>query len=153
MKKRFSSRLTIGYKLFAFVCAGLLLFLIVRDLPQKKIGFFTLVASSALIFSLLHSLKLKDVFADENTLYITGVWRKITVPLMNISKISESWWGRNVVNTVIHVHLKEPSSFGRKVIFTPPLTLSFVFKGIGKHPMVVELEKLIVRAKERTKRK
>jgi hypothetical protein len=79
-------------------------------------------------------LRLKKISIDEENLYISNYFKEITIQRKNIEKVTQSFF---VNPRLIWIHFKQPTEFGKSIIFTPLLSLSI------NHPIVEELRKSI----------
>jgi hypothetical protein len=146
VKRNLSSELTGFFKLFPAVwiilfglaTAGLFggVFQGKDGLPAPqsfKLLFLSLwVVGSVLAYAACASLK--EVAIDENNLYVSNYINEISIPLTDVSDITENiWWNFHPIT----VHLKRRSEFGEKIIFMPKRAmLSFG----GSHPIVDQLK-------------
>ena len=79
-------------------------------------------------------IRLKAVSVDSKCLYVSNYLKEISIPLSEISDVTES------VRLGFHpvtIHLKWPSEFGDKIIFMPKVRF---FAFLSSHPVVSEFE-------------
>jgi hypothetical protein len=79
--------------------------------------------------------RLKRVDVDENWLYVSNYISEERIPLSLIEGVSYDGWSRPPFVTI---HLKEKSSFGTKIVFTP----GFTWTHYRSHPIIAEIENL-----------
>lgn len=87
--------------------------------------------------------RLKRIAISEDTIVVSNYLRTIRVPLVNVKQVSAS---RLILPETVWVVFSEPTSFGKSVIFMPPLRLSL---GLTEHPMAAELRRDIEEARKR----
>jgi len=92
------------------------------------------VVGSILIYFACASLK--DVSIDEHSLYVSNYLKEISIPLTDVSDVTENiWWNFHPVT----VHLRRRSVFGEKIIFMPERGLLWFG---SSHPVVAQLKKV-----------
>lgn len=79
-------------------------------------------------------MRLKALSVDGRFLYVSNYVDEITIPLSQISDVTENRW---VKGHPVTIHLKSPSEFGDKIVFLPIIE-PFLFW--GSHPVVSELK-------------
>ena len=99
------------------------------------LGFvFAWIAGSAFLY--WSCIRLKEVSVNDRQLYVSNYRKEITIPLTEISDVTENVW-LNI--HPVTIHLSSPSEFGSKIVFMPTYRY-FVF--FGSHPVVDELKKI-----------
>ena len=87
------------------------------------------------MFSYFTCASLKEVSADEHSLYISNYINEISIPLDDIDNVTENTW-LNI--HPVTIHLKHPSRFGSEITFMPKIK----FSAFGEeHPVVHELRR------------
>src|ERR1700749_941083 len=104
------------------------------DASLKWIFLFAWVAGSAFIY--WSCIRLKEVSADDNFLYVSNYLKEISIPLSEVYDVTENVW----INIhPVTIHLKSPSEFGAKIVFMPEARF---FAFFSSHPVVDELKEL-----------
>lgn len=93
-----------------------------------------LVASGAYVY--WNCIRLKVVSVDENFLYVSNYIEEISIPLSQISDVTENKW---MSGHPVTIHLSAFSKFGDKIIFIPSVRF---FAFWSSHPVVSELKAL-----------
>jgi hypothetical protein len=104
------------------------------DAPPKWLFLFGWIIGSAFIY--WSCIRLKEVSVDDDFLYVSNYLKEISIPLSQISDVTENIW-LNI--HPVTIHLKAPSEFGDKIVFMPK-TRFFAF--FSSHPVVAELKRL-----------
>jgi hypothetical protein len=81
-------------------------------------------------------MRIKEVWLKDNVLIVSNFRKKIVIPLCDIERVSGSIW---VSPELVWLHLRRPTDFGTKIIFTPKWRF---LSGFTWHPTVRELQKL-----------
>lgn len=102
------------------------------DPPIKWIFLFAWVAGGA--FICWSCIRLKEVSADNDYLYVSNYLKETRIPLSDIYDVTENMW-LNI--HPVTIHLKSPSEFGDKIVFMPKVR-PFAF--FSSHPVVTELK-------------
>ena len=146
MKRLLTSRFPLVVR--AFALAGLVLpFGIVMNLVLPTFGLqeWRLVMLGVVIFQILFLviliLRLKDIWIDENYLYLTTMFRNLEIPLEAIASVSEDTRGRI---TQIKIIFARQTGVGSSLTFIP----YFSFRFFQNHPVVEEIRQF-VKSKER----
>lgn len=77
---------------------------------------FSVIALVGIISMYLTVMRYKKVSVDDEFLYVSNYRKEITIPVSNISGVTETRWVRT---RPITIHLKTDSEFGRKIVFMP----------------------------------
>lgn len=104
------------------------------DASPKWMFLFGWIAGSVFIY--WSCVRLKEVSADENFLYVSNYLKEVSIPLSEIYDVTENVW-LNI--HPVTIHLKSPSEFGAKIVFMPKVR---VFAFFSSHPVVDELKEL-----------
>lgn len=102
--------------------------------PPKWIFLFGWIVGSAFIY--WSCIRLKEVSADDNYLYVSNYLKEIPIPLSEVSDVTENVW-LNI--HPVTIHLKTPSEFGDRFVFMPKVRF---FAFLSSHPVVDELKEL-----------
>ena len=90
----------------------------------------------------LFCMRLKRVRLGPGVLLISNYWSEVEVPLSNVKRAT----GSRLMNPeFIWLRFRQPTEFGAVIIFMAPWR---VFVGLSAHPLVEELQVLIVAASE-----
>lgn len=109
------------------------------DMPPKT--FFLIFWILGIAFLYWICIRLKTVSVDGNFLYVSNYIKEISIPLSDISDVTENRW----INIhPVKIHLKTPSEFGETIIFMPKIRL---FAFFSSHPVVNELKELVKESK------
>lgn len=108
------------------------------DIPPWS---FVLPFAGGLAYLWWGFVRLKAVSLRGEVLVIDNFRRQEEVPLSAVERVSGSIF---VAPELVWIHFREPTGFGRKVIFTPHWRF---FRGWGVHPVVGELERRVEEAK------
>lgn len=104
------------------------------DEPARWFFLLMWIAGSAFVY--WNCIRLKEVSADDNFLYVSNYLREIAIPLSEIRDVTENVW----INIhPVTIHLKSPSEFGDKIVFMPKVRF---FAFFSSHPVVEELKEL-----------
>jgi hypothetical protein len=109
-----------------FVCG---LFFTVPDLEPPILKMILVLP----FFAFWEYSRIKRVAIDEDFLYVSNYFRSERIPLDNIDSVTDNIW---LDSHPVTIHLKEPCSFGRKIIFMPQMLILF----FQHHPIVKELQ-------------
>ena len=146
MKRLLTSRFPLVVR--AFALAGLVLpFGIVMHLvlPTSGLQEWRLVVLGVVIFQILLLviliLRLKDIWIDENYLYLTTMFRNLEIPLEAIASVTEDTRGKI---TQIKIIFARQTGVGNSLTFIP----YFSFRAFQNHPVVEEIRQF-VKSKER----
>lgn len=150
MKQQLSSRFPLFVR--AFTMAGMVLpFWVAVHFVLPRIASSSMLiewrwavvalAAFQIAFVTMMILRLKDVWIDENFLYLTTLFRNSKIPLEAIASVREDTRGRM---TQIKIIFLRQTSIGSSLTFIPYFSLRF-FKD---HPAVEEIRKY-VESKER----
>jgi len=141
MKRNISSSLTFFYKfIFSTIWVGgfgfgTLLILLKKD--SDSIPFLVAwILGSICIYS--WCVRLKRVELDDEYMYISNFFKTISVPLTEITKVTE-WVYINI--HPIRLTFENKTEFGWSIMFMPPFSWSFCF--FMSHPIAKELRLLI----------
>ena len=96
-----------------------------------------LATIAGLIFFWLLSMPLKKVFIEKDELVISNYFKTIRLPLREIQDVKEN---RFINFNPVWLILKTECSFGKKIMFMPPIRFTFFFA----HPVVEYLRKIIM---------
>lgn len=99
------------------------------------------VAVFQIVFVSIFILRLKDIWIDENYLYLTTMFGKSEIPLEAIASVTENTRGRI---TQIKIIFAQQTGIGNSLTFIPYFSWAF-FK---QHPAVEEIMQF-VKSKER----
>jgi hypothetical protein len=105
--------------------------------PDMPFWLLPLIAIAFLLSSVWMSWPLKIVKIDDNNLYVSNYQKELTIPIAEISKVTEFIFSEP---RRITIHLKTSTDFGQKIVFLG--TYRF-FAFFTPHPIVAELRKLI----------
>lgn len=144
MRKKISSQATFFIK-FIFPAIWLIGFgqHMLSDLPKSfiemnpdlflSIGFFLV---GVIIFGLL-AFPLKEVFIDEEFIYLSNYFREDKISLRHIERVSETF----LTNPkLVIVRFKDRTIFGKRIIFIPQ---DRWFAPLRKHPIVNDIKDLV----------
>jgi len=102
--------------------------------------FLPITIAGAAAFSWFAS-RLKWVTLHGNVLVVSGLRRKIEVPLRDVETVS----GSVLMNPeLVWLHLRHPTEFGSSIVFMPPIRLLRLRP--LRHPLVSELTSLVFQA-------
>ena len=85
-------------------------------------------------------VRLKSVETDSESLYISNFLGEISVPLRDVSEVTENRWV-NIRPVTITFH--HDTEFGRSIVFMPKTRLLLPFTS---HPVVAELRAAVARS-------
>ncbi|MFN7927842.1 MAG: hypothetical protein U0Y68_07830 [Blastocatellia bacterium] len=143
MKQKLTSRFPLFVRALALVVLGLPFWIVVysfvphamlREWRWAVVGF----ALYQLLFLGILILRLKDVWIDENYLYLATFFRKAQAPLEAIASITENNRGRI---TQIKMLFTRPTDIGTKLSFIP------YFSFFQNHPAMNEINRLVMNKK------
>jgi hypothetical protein len=100
----------------------------------KTLLLFCILAALVAPLAAWQGLSLKQIRMDEDSLYISNMFREIRVPLSSMEHVSE-FLGMRQGNRVT-ITLRDDTPFGRTIVFMPPLYGSRRGK---MNPIVAEL--------------
>jgi hypothetical protein len=136
---RLSSWGTFFSKLFAVPIGLFLLAMLYVDPPKSSSLAWRLFFPAALVglvtYGAWYSFRQKFVWADNSALRVSGLFTRCEIPLTNVDRIDESMLLCQVI-----VRLKNPSAFGRTILFTPIRPFHHLF---GPHPVTKQLRELV----------
>ena len=147
MVRQISSQLTILHK---FILPGLFALSIVNTGILFAVGKWSTAEPTTTVavmllpviflgLSIFFQWPLKKVYVDERNLYVSDYRVEATIPITNISRVSEFFLSEP---RRVTIHFKEPTIFGRKIVFIA--TYRFApFAAFRSHPIVSELRKMI----------
>ncbi len=102
-------------------------------LPEKPLQIGSLVFLLIGIFLLYKTvMQLKRVEMDPEFIYVTNYQKHARYPYHNIEKIEELDY---LLFNLVHIHLKTPGYFGKKIVFIPSKKRFQDF--LNEHPEVV----------------
>ena len=101
----------------------------------SKLLFFGIGIGATAIFYFT-VMKFMVVSVDDDFLYVSNYSKEISIPLSDIEKVTEVV---RVRGHPVTIHLKTPSAFGSKIVFTPK---SYGFRLFSANPLVAELNEL-----------
>ncbi len=87
-------------------------------------------------------LRLKDIWIDENFLYLTTMFRNLEIPLEAIASVTENTHGRI---TQIKIIFARQTGIGSSLTFVP----YFSFRYFQQHPAVEEIRQFVKRKERR----
>ncbi len=137
MNKKISSKLTIIYKFIFTILwiggfgAGALIGLVNEEKDKWQFLILWFLGS---FFLWWFCARLKKVEIENDYLIISNYFRTIKVPISEIENISENIF---INPHHIWIRFKNPTEFGRKIIFMPTIVSIF-----SAHPIVKELKHL-----------
>jgi hypothetical protein len=153
MRRTFSSPLTVFWKFIApaLLIGGAFYATVVmlggfrnREGPSYSSGEVCLAIvcmAVMLAFVVGQALPLKRVQADDQALYVSNYVTEIRIPLSEVTVVRES---RSRKYFRLSIHLRNPSAFGKRIVFIPRLRLYWS----GIHPVVRELHALCEEARD-----
>ena len=100
------------------------------------------VAIFQILFLVILILRLKDIWIDENYLYLNTMFRNSEVPLEAIASVTEDTRGRI---TQIKIIFARQTGIGNTLTFIPYFSLRF----FQKHPAVEEIMEFVKRKERR----
>ena len=144
MRKRISSLQTLPTKIIfpvlwitLFGFAPLVLFINQPNASGASVKWiFLLVWVAGTAFIYWSCIRLKAVSIDSNHLYVSNYLREISIPLSEISDVTENLW---INSHPVTIHLRAFSEFGDKIVFIPKIRM---FAFFSSHPVVSELMEL-----------
>ena len=89
------------------------------------------------------ALPLRHVEVGETSFFVSNGARQIEIPFRDVTDVTGS---RFVNPPRLTLHLRRPGDFGDRIVFLPPLRLSFGWKA---HPLAKELKQRIAQGPER----
>lgn len=105
------------------------------DIRGVRTIFFIVTISGAVLFYWC-CMRLKRVGFKDNVLIVSNFRKEIIIQLGDVDRVSGSFM---IHPELIWLHLRRPTDFGDKIVFTPKWRF---FSGFTRHPMVGELQKL-----------
>jgi hypothetical protein len=146
MVRQISSRLTFFYK---FILPGVFVIAIIgigseyftrwESSGRSETIWMTIWPVGLMIVSIVFLLRINKVYVDEKNLYVSDYRIDATIPVSNIARVSEFFFSEP---RRITIHFKQPTAFGRKVVFLAPYRFG-PLTGLTSHPLVAELRELI----------
>jgi hypothetical protein len=97
-----------------------------------------LIASTFLVW---FARRLHRVSLHDGVLTVSNYFREISVPLANVSRVTQSYMSRP---PTITIHLHHPTLFGQRIVFVPAGSPRF----LSKHPTTTELKNILFRTHE-----
>jgi hypothetical protein len=102
--------------------------------PEVIKDLFAIIWVTGTAFFLWLGIQLKRVRIDAQNLYVSQWFREITVPIREISNVTENRW----INLhPVTIHFKKVTACGRSVMFMPTIRLALW----SAHPIVAELQR------------
>lgn len=92
------------------------------------------------LFILWLAVPLKEVSVEGDELLVSGLRRKVNLPISEVKDVSENAW---ISGRPITVHFKNKTAFGKSVMFIPSGT---VLNPFTPHPTLIELRRRILKA-------
>ena len=154
MKQQLSSRFPLVVR--AFTMAGMVLpfwvavhFILPRIASSSMLieWRWAVVALAAfqIAFVTIMILRLKDVWIDEDYIYLSTLLRKAQAPLEAITSIEENIQGRT---RQINIIFGQPTEIGKTLLFIP----YFSFSSLKNHPATEEIRQHVVDKQQRMQR-
>lgn len=110
-----------------------------QELPPDAMRWISLsvwlVASTFLIW---FARRLHRVSLHDGVLTVSNYFREISVPLANVSRVTESYMRRP---PTITLHLDNPTALGQRIVFVPAGRSRF----FSEHPTTTELKNILSR--------
>ena len=124
------------YWILFFGGFGLLLLFSVdeKTKPPPALFFIFGVGGAAILY--FTAMKIMKISADDKFLYVSNYPKEISIPLSDISEITQNIWVRG---RPVTIYLKTVSPFGRKIKFLPK---SRGFQFLQPNPVVAELKQM-----------
>jgi hypothetical protein len=97
------------------------------------------------LFLSIFILRLKDIWIDEDYIYLSTLLRKAQAPLETITSIEENIQGRK---RQINIIFGQPTEIGTKLLFIP----YFSFSSFKKHPVTDEIRQHVRDKQQRMQR-
>ena len=155
MRRILSSRITFGYKFLfpvlwitGFGLGTLALWLgkvkwsATQSNPEFLRWQFLIMWLAGASFIIWLSRRIKHVEIDENDLYVSDYFSDVTIPLTEISRITESRW---TSPKTVTIHLRHHTPAGSKIVFLPKHRFAWQIS----HPIVAELNEIATQARPR----
>ena len=154
MKQQLSSRFPLFVR--AFTMAGMVLpfwvavhFILPRIASSSMLIEWRWAVVALAVFQItfvtIMILRLKDIWIDEDYIYLSTLLRKAQAPLEAITAVEENTLGRR---WQINVLFGKPTEIGEKLSFVPYFSLM----SIGKHPVTAEIRQLVMDKQQRMQR-
>ena len=105
------------------------------DASVKWTFLFAWLAGTAFIY--WSCIRLKAVSLDGSHLYVSNYLKEISIPLTEVSDVTENVW-LNI--HPVTIHLRSPSEFGDKIVFMPKVRF---FAFFSSHPVVGNLKQAV----------
>jgi hypothetical protein len=102
---------------------------------EVKFAFLAIFVAGSVFISWT-CVRLKEVRAEDCSLYVSNYLKEISVPVGMIKEISENRW---ISHRPVTIHFRSDTEFGRKITFMPKQWLIRLWK---PHPVVGELQRL-----------
>jgi len=149
MKKIISSKFTfinkfvlpVGWLLF---CMSQVAFAL-RNWSTNKTVLFAIFLLLLTAFIYWFALKSMKISVSEDFLYVSNFLEEIEIPLTQIEKVKVI---RFLRGHPTYIHLKDPSEFGSKILFYPPMNLL----ALEPHENVDQLRGLVERKRRSLER-
>ena len=103
------------------------------------------LATFQIAFVTMMILRLKDIWIDEDYIYLSTLLRKAQAPLETITSIEENIQGRK---RQINIIFGQPTEIGKKLLFIP----YFSFSSLKKHPATEEIRQHVIDKQQRMQR-
>ena len=143
MTRVISSRLTAFYK-FVFPVLWIGLFAVITTamfvVPDERAGelrdlrwIFAAATIAGAGFIYWFGMRLKRVALAERSLIVSNYVEEADVSFTDVERVSGSVL---LSPELVWIHLRRPSTFGRKIVFMPRMRM---FQGFSRHPIVAEL--------------
>ncbi len=100
------------------------------------------IAFFQIVFVSIFILRLKDVWIDEDYIYLATLLRKAQAPLEAITSIEENIQGRK---RQINIIFGQPTEIGQKLLFIP----YFSFSSLKNHPVTEEIRQHVIDKQQR----
>ena len=150
MKQKLSSR----FSMFARVLLSVLwqpivwavgLYFLPHSILVKWQGGVVALVVFQLLVVCFYVLRLKDVWVDENYLYLATLFKKSQAPLEAITSVTDRTQGRA---RLIEIIFAQPNDIGPKLSFIP----YFSFSSVKNHPVTSEIRRLVTNKNQRMER-
>lgn len=117
-----------------------------RDVPMTQAETIALLTFmfAALFWFAWSSANIKAVSLGDDALHVSNYRREITVPLRDVVRVHQDWFGMRAVN----IDLANDTQFGRRIVFLPGWTFWLAPRWRWQpHPIVNELREAVTAAK------
>jgi hypothetical protein len=106
------------------------------EVPPEAMKYaFAIIWVVGTAFLLWIGIRIKRVRVDGSNLYVSNWFHEIMIPVKEIERVNELRW---IKGHPVTIHFKNPTAWGKSVIFLPILRLSWW----REHPIVAELKEL-----------